>query len=288
MVTKTNRTYASVFVIAPFAALIAAIYWCWNREVKSTDICLLIFFYAITGLSITAGFHRLFSHHGYKTVAAIRYALAICASMAAQGFFFEWIAEHRCHHKCSDSEGDPHSPHTGNRGVLLGMLHAHVGWMFGKRIADPTPLVPDLASDTVLVFIDRVWWLWVALGLFLPSGIGWLVGGTGGAVRGFVWGGLVRMFFVNHVTWSVNSICHLWGSRSFKTGDFSGNVRLFGLLAVGEGWHNNHHAFPSSARHGLDPGQFDATWLFIRGLKSVGLVWDIRVPDQHSLDRLRV
>jgi stearoyl-CoA desaturase (delta-9 desaturase) len=288
LLTKTHRLYVTLIVFVPFVALIVAVYWCWNREVRFTDLSVLLFLYALTGFSITAGFHRLFAHHSYKTVKPVKYFLAIFGSMAAQGFFFTWIAEHRIHHRGSDQEGDPHSPHTGNRGTFKGILHAHVGWLFDERIADPIPLVPDLASDPMLAFIDKVWWLWIALGLLIPSAIGWLADGSHGALRGLVWGGLVRIFLLNHVTWSVNSICHMWGQRAFRTNDFSTNMPLIGILAVGEGWHNNHHAFPSSARHGLARGQFDATWILIRGLELLGLAWDVRIPDEHLTNRLKL
>jgi len=288
ILSKSRRLYFGLVVFIPFIAMVVAVYWCWNREVGFIDLAVFLMLYGLTGLSITAGFHRLFAHHSYKTIRPVRYLFAIFGSMAAQGFFFTWIAEHRIHHRGSDQEGDPHSPHTGKRGPLRGILHAHIGWLFDKRIEDPAPFVADLVSDPVLCFIDRSWWLWIALGLLIPATIGWVIEGGRGALRGLVWGGLVRIFIVNHVTWSVNSICHMWGARAFRTNDFSTNMPLIGILAIGEGWHNNHHAFPSSARHGLVRGQFDATWVFIRCLELLRLAWGVRTPDKSLINRLKL
>jgi stearoyl-CoA desaturase (Delta-9 desaturase) len=212
--------------------------------------------------------------------------------MAVQGPLLKWVALHRRHHQHSDKEADPHSPHaygSGVRGMLRGMWHAHIGWLLKPDGPGLRKYVVDLVPDRVVRAVSRLFPLWVAVGLLLPALLGGLIAGSWkGALLGFLWGGLARVFLVHHVTWSINSICHLWGSRPFRSHDESRNNVVFGILGMGEGWHNNHHAFPSSARHGLAWWQVDVSYWIIRGLAAVGLARNVRLPSAAAIEAKRV
>jgi stearoyl-CoA desaturase (delta-9 desaturase) len=214
--------------------------------------------------------------------------LAIAGSMAVEGPVLKWVAVHRLHHQHSDDEDDPHSPHFhggGVRGMLLGLWHAHVGWMFDDDHENLERYIPDLRRDRTLCAISRLFPVWVVVGLALPALIGGLATRSwSGAGLGLIWGGLVRVFFVHHVTWSINSVCHIWGSQPFGNRDHSRNNVIFGFLALGEGWHNNHHAFPASARHGLKWWQADMSYVLIRFLALLGLAWRIKLPPKHLVE----
>jgi len=211
-----------------------------------------------------------------------------------QGPLTQWVTDHRKHHALSDKPGDPHSPHVGHGdgalGAARGFVHAHVGWLFvNLGMEQGREYAKDLYDDRVLRLIDRAYLLWVAVTLGLPFLIGYCLGGTLGAgLEGLVWGGLIRIFAYQHATFSVNSICHMFGRQHYRSRDESRNNRFVALLVFGEGWHNNHHAFPASARHGLDRGQIDLSWWVIRGLERLGLVWNVRVPDAAQLERRRL
>jgi stearoyl-CoA desaturase (delta-9 desaturase) len=238
--------------------------------------------YALTALGVTVGFHRLFTHRSFETTRPVKFIFAVLGSMALEGPVLKWVAMHRRHHQHSDGEGDPHSPHhhgEGLRGLLAGAWHAHVGWIFDPDPADLPRYAGDLARDGVVRSVSRTWVLWSAIGLVLPAVLGGLITWSWrGALLGFIWGGLARVFLVHHVTWSINSVCHLWGTRPFKSRDESRNNFLFGVVGMGEGWHNNHHAFPTSARHGLRWWELDLSYWVIRGLAAAGLAWKVRVP----------
>jgi len=238
--------------------------------------------YLATSLGVSVGFHRLFTHRSFETVRPVKLVLGILGSMAVQGPLLKWVATHRRHHQHSDAEGDPHSPHLHGRGipaVMRGLWHAHIGWMFKADACDLNRYLTDLAQDSAIRRVSALFPLWVTAGLLIPTVLGGLLTGTWtGALLGFLWAGLVRIFLVHHVTWSINSVCHLWGGRPFRSHDESRNNFIFGLLGMGEGWHNNHHAFPTSARHGLEWWQVDVTWLVIRLLKALRLAWKIRLP----------
>ena len=254
----------------------------WNRGLSLLDLTLCVGFYAITMLGITLGYHRLFTHRSFKCGDTLRAALCIAGSMAAQGPIFFWTACHRRHHRHSDEEGDPHSPHhhgAGVSGVLRGWWHSHVGWMLSHAPENYVRLVPDLIREPQLRVLNRYYWLWVIGGILLPGVIALAI--TGSLVAGataVLWGGFVRVFLVHHSTWSINSICHLFGDSPYETEDQSRNNLVCALLTFGEGWHNNHHAFPTSARHGLEWWQCDVVYGLIRGLSWFRLTWDIRVP----------
>lgn len=280
-----------IAVVAPFVGFIAAMVYLWGVGFSWTMLALLVGMYALTAIGITVGYHRLFTHKSFETNAVVKATLGILGSMAVQGPVLEWTATHRSHHQHSDRHDDPHSPNTSGEGIramLRGIVHAHFAWFINRGKRDLSRYVPDLASDRLVRVISRLFPLWVVLGLLIPTGLAWAITGTAtGAFLGFVWGGLARVFLVHHVTWSVNSVCHLWGTQPFRSHDHSRNNAIVGVLALGEGWHNNHHAFPASARHGLRWWEVDISYLIIRGMALVGLARNIRVPSRERMEAKR-
>jgi stearoyl-CoA desaturase (delta-9 desaturase) len=276
-----------VGVVLPLAGLVAAIAMLWGRGFSWVDLGLLIGMYVATAIGVTVGYHRLFTHKSFETVPVIKFLLAVLGSMALEGPMLKWVAMHRRHHQHSDDVDDPHSPHhhgSGIKGLFLGFWHAHVGWIFTKDPSDLPKYVGDLVRDRALRLISNTWFVWAGIGLLLPALLGGLITMSWtGVLCGFLWGGLARIFLVHHVTWSINSVCHLWGTRPFDSHDESRNNFVFGVLGFGEGWHNNHHAFPTSARHGLFWWQIDFSYYFIRGLEFLRLAWKVRVPDPTRL-----
>ena len=274
-------------ILVPFVGLVLAMTLLWHVAFNWVYLVLFLAMYAATAMGITIGFHRLFTHGSFKTSRVMKVIFGILGSMAFQGPLLTWVAVHRKHHQCSDDEGDPHSPHAhggGILGTLRGFFHAHCGWMFQHHPRELTRYTGDLRKDKALRAVSNMFLFWGAVGLILPAVVGGAVTGTWtGVALGFIWGGLVRVFFGHHVTWSINSVCHLWGSRPFHSHDESRNNVIFGVLAFGEGWHNNHHAFPTSARHGLHWWQFDMSYIIIRTMGWLRLVHDIRVPDPERI-----
>ena len=273
---------ATVTVVAvPTLMLGLAIAFGWGGVLHPSDMIVLAITYTLTVIGIGVGFHRLFTHRSFKTGRGVRAFLAICGSAAAEGPVIEWVATHRRHHQFSDTEGDPHSPHAGRSGgflgALRGLLHAHVGWMFGPPLrADEDRYAKDLRADPLLRFINRTFVLWVALGLAVPFGLGVaLTGSVAGGLTAMLWGGAVRIFLLHHATFSINSLCHFFGRRRYETGDESRNLAWLAIPTFGEAWHNNHHAFPTSARHGLGRGQVDPSARLIWLLEKFGLAWDV-------------
>ena len=282
-----SRITMLLVVTVPFLGLLAGILLFWGRGFSWIQLGLFLGMYLLTALGVTLGYHRLFAHQSFETIWPVKLTLGILGSMAFEGPLFKWVAMHRMHHHHSDSRYDPHSPHASGGGFLptiRGFWHAHVGWMFA---ADPPGLVRythDLLADPLLRAVSKLFLLWAILGLLIPAALGGVLTGTWiGALMGFIWGGLARLFFVHHMTFSINSVCHIWGRRPFRTRDQSRNNLVFGVLGMGEGWHNNHHAFPASARHGLKWWQMDATYLVIRALKAVRLVWKVRLPRADTM-----
>jgi stearoyl-CoA desaturase (delta-9 desaturase) len=265
----------------PPAALAAGGWLAWGGALHWQDLLVLAITYTLTGLGVTVGFHRLFTHRSFKTARPVRALLAVLGSMAVEGPVIEWVATHRKHHNYSDLPGDPHSPHLdpapGWRGALRGLGHAHLGWMFrGKDMANPARYARDLLADSDLRFISRTFPLWVGVGLLVPFGLGIALTGTlVGGLTAMLWGGAVRVFLLHHITFSINSLCHYFGRRPFTTGDQSRNLAWLAPLAFGEAWHNNHHAFPTSARHGLNRWQVDPSAWLISGLERCHLAWDV-------------
>ena len=278
-------------VVLPFLGLAAAVFLLWGVGFDWVHLGILIAMYLITALGITVGFHRLFTHRSFETRPAVKAIFGVLGSMAAEGPLLRWVAMHRRHHQHSDRHDDPHSPHVHGDGwlaTLKGLWHSHVGWIFLPDAPDLDRYVGDLHKDELLRSVSRLFPLWVLLGLLLPALLGGAITLTWtGALLGFVWGGLARIFLVHHVTWSVNSVCHLWGSRPFDSHDESRNNAIVGFLAMGEGWHNNHHAFPTSARHGLRWWQFDFSYWVIRILERLGLAWRVKVPVPEAIEAKR-
>src|SRR3954465_15526157 len=278
--TRLERNVSLGSVIVPFTAFIVAIVLLWQRAVDGTDLAILAVMYVLTAFGVTVGYHRMFTHRSFKAKRPLELAFAVFGSMAAQGPIAHWVADHRKHHAHTDEEGDPHSPHVhdhgeGAKGVFLGLVHAHFGWLmtdWGQ--AEHSRYARDIIEDRSLKRIHDFFVPIMLASLLIPAGIGFLVKGTlVGAATALLWGGFVRIFLVHHVTWSINSICHFFGSRRFDTDDHSANVAWLALPSFGEAWHHNHHAFPRSAEAGLrgyeralDP----SAWL-IRGLEKLHL-----------------
>jgi stearoyl-CoA desaturase (delta-9 desaturase) len=282
-----NRIANLLGILVPFAALIVAITYALGWGFGWTELALLFGMYVLTGLGVTVGYHRLFTHKSFSTGPVVTTILAILGSMSVEGSILRWTSFHRCHHQHSDRDYDPHSPHghgSGVLGILKGFWTAHVGWMLRRSDRGLGRYVLDLRRSRLIRTLSALFPVWVLLSLLIPTGIGALISMSwSGALLGLLWGGLVRILFVHHVTWSVNSICHLWGSRPFRSNDESRNNAIVGVLALGEGWHNNHHAFPTLARHGLRWWQIDVSYLVIWCLARIGLVWNVRVPTPERL-----
>ena len=274
--SKLERNLNLTAVVLPFAAFVAAIALLWNDWVGPTDLAILLVMYLSTAIGITVGYHRLLTHRAFDAPKPVKYTLAILGSMAVQGSVIDWVADHRKHHAFTDEEGDPHSPHGhggGLKGAIHGLLHAHMGWLLDTQgSAEKRRYARDLLEDKGMRRISRNFpWL-VLAGMLIPTVLGFVLTGGSlmGALTGYLWGGLVRVFLVHHVTWSINSVCHYFGRRRFDLEDESTNVFWLALPSLGESWHHNHHAFPRSARHGLRWWEIDISGLIIRGMEKVG------------------
>ena len=287
--SRLHRTANLIGVVVPFLGFLVAVVLLWNEAVGWTDLAILTGMYFATALGITVGFHRLFTHRAFDAPQPVRYILAVLGSMAVQGPVIGWVADHRKHHAFTDREGDPHSPHE-HDGGFRGLLHAHMGWLFlAQGHAEKRRFAPDLLEDRGMRVIDRWFPALVLAGLALPFGLGWVISGTlDAAFTGLLWGGAVRIFFVHHVTWSINSVCHFFGRRRFLTEDESTNVAWLALPTLGESWHHNHHAFPRSARHGLRWWEIDIGGLVIAALERLGLARNVvTISRERQLERQR-
>ncbi len=276
-------------VVVPFAGVIVAIGLLWNRAVDGVDLAILGAMYALTAVGVTVGFHRLLTHRAFQTYPWLERVFAVLGSLAVQGSVMDWVADHRKHHAHADAEGDPHSPHVGHGSGIRGLWHAHTGWLLETQgQADWKRYAAELYEDQRMRRIGRRFPLLVLVSLMLPTVAGFILDGftLGGALGGFVWGGLVRIFLVHHVTWSVNSVCHFFGRRRFDIKDRSTNVAWLSLLSLGESWHHNHHAFPRSAYHGLRRWEIDLSGLLISTLERLGLAWNVvRITPERQLQR---
>jgi stearoyl-CoA desaturase (Delta-9 desaturase) len=291
--TRVEKTANLGAVAIPFIATLAAIALLWNRLVSPADLAIAAVMYLLTAIGITVGFHRLLTHRAFQTSKPIEYLFALLGSMAVQGPVIAWVADHRKHHAHTDEEGDPHSPHVGHGdgvgGVLAGLWHAHSGWLMSTQgRADWKRYAADLYEDRGMRAISRRFPLLVLLSLAIPALAGFLVSGSlAGAATGLLWGGLVRIFFVHHITWSVNSVCHFLGTRRFDTNDRSTNVFWLSLPSLGESWHHNHHAFPRSAVHGLRRWELDPSALIISTMERLGLAWNVvRISPERQAQRV--
>lgn len=290
--TRIEKTVNLGAVVVPFTGAVVAVALLWNELVSPADLAIAAVMYLLTALGITVGFHRLLTHRSFQTSKPVEYAFAVLGSLAVQGPVIAWVADHRKHHAHSDEEGDPHSPHVGHgegaRGVLAGLWHAHTGWLMSTQgCADWGRYAPDLYEDAGMRSINRRFVPLVLASLALPALAGYLAGGTlASAATGLLWGGLVRIFFVHHLTWSVNSVCHFLGTRRFDTDDRSTNVFWLSLPSLGESWHHNHHAFPRSAVHGLKRWELDPSALVIAAMEKIGLAWNVvRISPERQQQR---
>jgi stearoyl-CoA desaturase (Delta-9 desaturase) len=290
--SKLEKYANLVAVIVPFVATAAAIVITWNDLVGVTDLAILAGMYLVSAFGITIGYHRLLTHRSFDTPRPVRYALAIMGQTAVQGPVIDWVADHRKHHAFTDEDGDPHSPHGhggGLKGALHGLYHAHVGWLFETQgRADRRRYARDLMDDPIMKRISKSFLPNAALGLAVPFVLGLAISGTlAGGLTALLWGGLVRIFFLHHVTWSINSVCHFFGRRRFAVDDHSTNVFWLALPSLGESWHHNHHAFPRSARHGLRWWEIDLTGMVIAAMKRLGLARDVvTVSKEKQAERL--
>ncbi len=291
--TRATRITNVLGVFLPIAGLVVAIVLLWNRFVGPEVLGLTALLYVLTGIGTTVGLHRLFAHRSFVAKKSVRATLAVLGTMAMQGPVIRWVTNHRKHHQHADEEGDPHSPHlsghTGLRGAVTGLYHAHMGWIFEGGRAERERYAPDLLADPIASFVDRTVLVWVTLSVLIPFAAGFAIYGTlEGGLIGLLWGGGVRIFLIHHMTFSINSLCHFVGRRRFETPDHSRNVFWLAPLSMGESWHNNHHAFPMSAFHGLRRSEVDLGGLVIRGLERLGLVWDVkRISPERQLTKLR-
>jgi stearoyl-CoA desaturase (Delta-9 desaturase) len=266
--SRTVRAITLVGVVGPLIATVVATVMLWQRDVVPADLALLVGMYLLTGFGITIGYHRFATHRAFKSNPVVEFVLLALGSMAVEGSVMQWVATHWTHHKHADKAGDPHSP-------LEGLFHAHIGWMFSSEKGIPARDAKHLMKDQVAIWASRTFWLWVIIGFAFPYLIdGW---------RGVLWGGLVRVCLTHHLTWSVNSICHQFGRRTFDTPDRSRNQWVVGVFGLGEGWHNNHHAFPESAFHGLRWYEIDLSGYLIRLLERGRMISGVR---RVSRDRI--
>ncbi|MGH8791304.1 MAG: acyl-CoA desaturase [Stackebrandtia sp.] len=280
------------FVVAlPFAALIAAVPVAWGWGLNWVDLSLAFVMYMVSGMGVTIGFHRYLTHGGFKAKRWVRVSLAVAGSLALQGPVIQWVADHRRHHAYSDLEGDPHSPWRYGEdfwGLTKGLAHAHVGWLFHRDLTNQERFTPDLLADKDLRRVDKLFGPLMAVSLISPAVIGGLLTWSlWGAVTAFFWAGAVRVGLLHHITWSVNSICHVYGERPFaaRDGDKASNFWPLALLSFGESWHNLHHADPTCARHGVMRGQVDITARTIWCFEKFGWVSDVRWPKQERLEK---
>jgi stearoyl-CoA desaturase (delta-9 desaturase) len=290
---RRDRVITGIVTAVPLVSLVFVGWQLWASVLGWNDVFVFLLLYVLTGFGVTAGFHRLLTHRAFKTKPWLRGALAILGSAAIEGPVISWVADHRKHHAFSDREGDPHSPHVdhghGWRGAVRGLVHAHVGWLFiHTHRARRARYAPDLIADPVVSWVDRTFLLWALGGLVAAFGLGWLFGGRlRDGLTGLLWGGAVRMLVLHHVTYSINSLCHFFGRKRFATGDESRNLAWLAPLSLGEAWHNNHHAFPTSAEHGLGRREIDPSAYLIRALERVGLAWDVvRVSPERQAAKL--
>jgi stearoyl-CoA desaturase (delta-9 desaturase) len=289
-VTRTERIANLAGVVVPFAGVLLAIVLLWNSWVNAIDLAIFGVMYLLTAIGVTVGFHRLLTHRSFQTRPGVERLFAILGSLSVQGSVLDWVADHRKHHAHTDQEGDPHSPHVGHGSGLKGLWHAHTGWLLETQgQSDWKRYARDLYEDPKMRRIGRRFPLWVVLSLLIPTVAGFALHSftLEGALRGYVWGGLVRIFLVHHVTWSVNSICHFFGSRRFAIDDRSTNVAWLAIPSLGESWHHNHHAFPRSARHGLRWWEVDPSAVVIAGLEKLGLAWNVvRITPERQQEKL--
>ncbi|WP_330181682.1 fatty acid desaturase [Nocardia sp. NBC_01503] len=289
---RLQRRHFLLFDVLPIIGTVAALAFLLVRPLGALEVALLFVMWLVTGLGVTVGYHRLFTHRTFKAAPWVAVVLAVLGSMAGQGGVLSWVALHRRHHEYSDREGDPHSPNLsggGVRGAVRGLAHSHFLWMRRHEYPNIVHYAPDLIKDRRLVRVARLYYYWVALGLLVPAVLGGVLSMSWtGAVSGLLWGGFVRIFLLEHIVWAINSFLHMFGTRPYESRENSHNGGIFALVTLGESWHNNHHAFPESPSFGLDWYRLDPGYWLIRALAACGLAWELKLPSQARISAKRV
>jgi stearoyl-CoA desaturase (delta-9 desaturase) len=284
---RTGRVITALIVGTPFLALAGGVASLWGRGVGLRELLLAVSLYFLTGHGMTIGFHRLLAHKSFSAQRSLKLVLIGLGSMAFEGGPISWVANHRRHHVFADTTDDPHSPQhhgAGAGGQLRGLWHAHVGWLFTARSTSRQRHAADLLADRDILAMDALFPAWCVVSLALPFGLGWVLGGTFGAAwSALLWAGLIRVCVLHHATWSVNSLCHMFGRRPFTTKDRSSNVAVLAVISMGESWHNTHHAFPRSVRHGLLRRQWDSSATLISAFERMGLAHDLHWPTSETI-----
>ncbi|MGH2750440.1 MAG: acyl-CoA desaturase [Actinomycetota bacterium] len=285
---RFQRRMILIITIIPFLGFIGALVSMWGWGISVTDFSIFLGFYLFSGFGVTVGYHRLFTHRSFEATPRLHALLAFAGSMAVEGSVISWVANHRRHHAYADKEGDPHSPHLdegeGMAGILKGLWHAHVGWLFDDEKTEVPRWAPDLLKEERILEVDRAFDRIVLFSFVAPALLGLLITQSwAGMVTAFLWGSLARIFMLHHVTWSINSICHFYGTRDYETTDYSTNNWVLSVISFGESWHNNHHAFPTSAVHGLGRYQLDVSALVIRGFAKLGLARNVKTVSIKQL-----
>ncbi|HEX6076625.1 MAG TPA: acyl-CoA desaturase [Micromonosporaceae bacterium] len=288
-VSRSAQITLWTFVVVPFLALIAAVPVAWGWGLSWIDVAIALVMYWVSGLGVTVGFHRYLTHGSFKAKRGLRVALAAAGSLAVEGSPIQWVADHRRHHAYSDREGDPHSPWrygTSVGAVTKGLVYAHVGWLFAREPSNRERFAPDLLADRDIRRVDRMFIPLVVISLLAPALVGGLITWSfTGALTAFFWASLVRVGFLHHITWSINSVCHVVGERPFETrdDDRAANFWPLAVLSFGESWHNLHHADPTCARHGVLRGQVDPSARVIWALEKAGWAYDVRWPKRDRV-----
>jgi stearoyl-CoA desaturase (delta-9 desaturase) len=291
--TGFEQVVLGLSIIVPFLALIVAVPLLWiSGFLTWEDTAIAVVMYLVAGHGITVGFHRYFTHRAFRAQQWLRVMLAVAGSLAIQGPVIQWVADHRKHHRFSDRDGDPHSPwRYGDNAwaVAKGFFYSHLGWLFDWEKTSERRYAPELVADRVIRWVSRTFPMWVAISILIPPLVGGLWAWSWwGALTAFFWGSLVRIALLHHVTFSINSVCHIKGRRPFKTKDRSQNVWWLALPSMGESWHNFHHADPTSARHGVRFMELDSSALLIKVMEKLRWVRDVRWPDATLITRRRI
>jgi stearoyl-CoA desaturase (delta-9 desaturase) len=284
-----GRGITVLLVVGPMAGLAWAVFEAWGSGLSAMTVGIAIAAYVVAGHGVTIGYHRYLTHGSFKAKRPLRVALAVAGCLSVEGGPISWVALHRRHHRFSDADGDPHSPYrfgTTPLAQVRGLVHAHVGWLFTWPDAQTEKYAPDLLADADIRKVDRLFPVIAVTSVLAPFFFGWVVSGhVREGIALLLWAGLVRIAVLHHVTWSVNSICHVYGRRPFRTrgSDRARNFWPLAVISLGDSWHNMHHAEPTCARHGVDPRQIDSSARVIRWFEMAGWAHDVRWPEPDRL-----